>query len=288
MEKASATKIYGVLGYPAKHSLSPLMHNAAFRALNINAEYKIFEIKPQDLEHFLNLVDKENIHGLNVTVPYKEKILEFVKFDSESFYLMQIKAVNTIVKKDGIWKGFNTDIPGFERHLKEQFDPFNKKVALLGAGGASRAVAYVLANSGAKEIAVFDIDQARTKNVIDMVKSLFADFHIYAADNIERLDLKNKDLLINAAPVGMKETDPCLVDAKDLHKEMFVYDLIYNPAETQLLAMAKKVGAKTSNGLGMLLYQGALSFEHFTGRTAPSEVMKKALEEGVNKLCLRK
>jgi shikimate dehydrogenase len=281
----AATKIYGVLGYPAKHSLSPLMHNAAFRAQNINAEYRIFEIKLQDLDYFLSGLDKENISGLNITVPYKEKILEFVKLDLESFYLKQIKAVNTIVNKDGIWKGFNTDIPGFLKHLKEQFDPVNKKAAILGAGGAARAVTYALANSAAAEIAVFDMDRLKTKNVVSMIKEIFPNFQIFGVDNIEQLNLKNKDLLVNATPIGMKESDPCLVSEVMLHKNLFVYDLIYNPPETKLLSLAKKSGAKTSNGLGMLLYQGALSFEHFTGKPAPVEVMKKALEEGVKKLC---
>lgn len=284
MDTKSPARIYGVLGWPAKHSLSPLMHNAAFRALKINAEYKIFEIKPEELHYFLDRIDRNNIYGLNVTVPYKEKILDFVKLDSESSYLRQIKALNTIVKKDGIWKGFNTDIPGFSRHLKEVFDPSDKKVAILGAGGAGRAIAYVLAKIRAKEIAIFDIEKSKATELTDMIKQLFPIFKILTVDSIEELDINHKDLLVNATPVGLKESDPCLVSAEMMHKDLFVYDLIYNPLETKLLAVAKKIGTKTSNGLGMLLYQGAISFEHFTGVSAPIEIMRKALEEGVNKL----
>jgi shikimate dehydrogenase len=165
----SPKKIYGIIGYPLKHTLSPAMHNAAFRILNLNAEYKTFEIKPEELDNFLSDLDRQNISGLNVTIPYKEKVLDFITLNKESFYLRQVRAVNTISLKNGKWLGFNTDIPGFARHLKEQLDPNNKKAAVLGAGGASRAVCYVLANCGAEEIAIFDIDRAKTAGVVNMI-----------------------------------------------------------------------------------------------------------------------
>jgi len=284
MDKNPLPKIYGVLGYPAKHSLSPLMHNAAFRELKINAEYKIFEVKPEDLDYFINNIDKNKICGLNITVPYKEKILDFVRLDSESLYLKHIRAVNTIVKKDNLWYGFNTDIPGFSRHLKENFDTKYKKAAILGAGGAGKAVAYALANSGTKEIVIFDVDTGKSKDVVTMIKDLFLDFEISSVEGVEDLNIKDKDLLVNATPVGLKETDPCLVSIEMIHKNLFVYDLIYNPSRTKLLALADKIGVKTSNGLGMLLYQGALSFKHFTGKPAPIEIMRKSLNKGVKKL----
>ena len=145
-------------------------------------------------------------------------------------------------------------------------------------------MAYVLANSGAKEVSIFDIDQEKTRKVIEMMKELSPDFKISAVDSIEQLDIKNKDLLVNATPVGLKESDPCLLNAEMLHKNLFVYDLIYNPKETKLLALARSVGAKSSNGLGMLLYQGAISFEHFTGESAPITIMHEALNKGVAKL----
>jgi shikimate dehydrogenase len=279
-----AQKIFGLIGYPVKHSLSSLMHNAAFKALGISAEYKLFEVKPEELGNFFNRLDQQNIYGFNVTIPHKEKVLEFIELDSESFYLREIKAVNTIVKKDNSWKGFNTDIPGFQKHLQGEINPFDKRAAVLGAGGAARAVAYVLSSLKAKEIAIFDVDASKAQGVITMVKNLFPNFKIYATDKIEKLDLKEKDLLVNATPVGMKENDPCLITQEMLHRDLFVYDLIYNPARTKLLALAEKVGARNSNGLGMLLYQGVLSFRHFTGLEAPLGSMRKALMEGVEKL----
>jgi len=277
MDKKSPPNIYGVLGYPVRHSLSPLMHNAAFQALKINAKYLLFEKKPDELEDFLHSLTKENIYGLNITIPYKEKILDFVTLDKESFYLKQIKAVNTIVLENSIWKGFNTDIPGFSKDLKENIDPTNKRVAILGAGGGARAVAYVLANAGAREISIYDIDKKKSKEVANMIKSLFMNFRISSVDDIGQLDINQKDLLINATPIGLKDTDPCLIKEEMLHKDLFVYDLIYNPPETKLLSLAKKRGIRTSNGLKMLLYQGMLSFRIWTNKDAPQEVMWQAL-----------
>lgn len=275
----SSLKIYGLIGWPLGHSLSPKMHNAAFRALGINAEYKLFPLSPPDLDGFLAKLGDSGISGLNVTVPYKEKVLDFVKLDKDSVYLKQIKAVNTIHFSEGIWRGFNTDIPGFTRHLKENFNPVNKKTAILGAGGAARAVAYVLAKEASAETAIFDIDKTKSAAIVEMVKSLFPQFKIYAVDSIEKLEIKDKNLLVNATPIGLKETDPVIVKEDMLHNGLFVYDLIYNPAETKLMALAKKKGAKVSNGLGMLLYQGMLSFKIWIGVNPSEEVMRRALLE---------
>lgn len=275
--------IFGLLGYPVKHSFSPAMHNAAFEYLKINARYERFEKRPQDLADFLETLAKQNICGLNVTIPYKEKVLGFVKLDQESFYAGQLKAINTIVVENGTLKGFNTDKPGFSKHLKEKFDPVNKKTAILGAGGAARAVAYVLAESKSKDITIYDIDENKAYAIVELIKEIFPNFDITAVKNIEDLNIKEKDLLVNATPIGMKKNDPCLIKEEMLHKNLFIYDLIYNPPETKLLTAAKKTGVKYSNGLGMLLYQGALSFTHFTGKDAPLEIMRQALTKELEK-----
>jgi len=276
--------LYGIIGYPVKHSLSPLMHNAAFKELGIDAEYKKFEVRPEELEDFFDKLDQANIKGLNVTVPYKEKVLDFIKLDQKSFYLRNVKAVNTLVKTDQAWKGFNTDIPGFLKHLKELgFDAEDKKIAMLGAGGGSRAVSYALANKGAQSIDIFDIDKDKAQRLAEMLKSLFSGFLIKVVDNIDELDIPSKDALINATPIGLNKNDPCLVDKKMIHKDLFVYDLIYNPAETKLLSLAKAAGARYSNGLGMLLYQGVLSFTHWTSRKAEEVIgiMRKTLDNAL-------
>jgi shikimate dehydrogenase len=274
---SSPKKVYGLIGYPLGHSLSPKMHNAAFKALGIDAEYKLFSLAPQYFDDFLTHLNNSGISGLNVTVPYKEKVLDFVELNSELLYLRKVQAVNTMLFEDGVWWGFNTDILGFSRHLKENFKPLMRKAAILGAGGAARAVAYVLGKEKAAEIVMFDIDNAKSTATVEMVKSIFPQIKISAVNSVEKLDIGNKDLLINATPVGLKAADPVLVSESMLHKDLFVYDLIYNPAETKLLELAGKAGARTCNGLGMLLYQGALSFEIWTGKKAPEELMRLAL-----------
>ena len=284
MDKKSPTRIYGILGWPAKHSLSPAMHNAAFRALKINAEYKIFEKKPQDLEGFLKSLTKENIYGLNVTLPYKETVTAFL--DNISSEVKLIGAVNTIKVAGRRLEGFNTDGEGFLKHLTGDlgFNPQGKIIAIIGAGGAARAVSVYLSKNNPKAVAVYDIDKTKVSALVGRLNENFNNIELKSANSIEELNITNSDLLINATPVGMKDSDPGLVDEKFIHKGLLVYDLIYNPKETKLLKMAKEKGARISNGLGMLLYQGALSFVHFTGRPAPVDVMRQALNEGVNKI----
>lgn len=282
----SSLKKYGLVGCPLGHSLSPLMHNAAFKKLNIPGEYHLFQKQPQELEPFLKSLEDEGIWGLNVTVPYKKKVLEldFVEPDKTARYAKEIRAVNTIVRKSEGLKGFNTDVAGFLRHLnKLNFDPFKKKIALLGAGGAGGAIAYAVAKKGAEEIAIFDIDKDKSKNVSGILEKLFPGLKIAIADTVEELNINSKNMLINATPVGLKEDDPCLVEEYMLHEDLFVYDLIYNPSLTKLLSLAKSKDLRHSNGLGMLVYQGAFSFIYFTETHIPYtkivEVMWGALEE---------
>lgn len=274
-------KIYGVLGYPAKQSLSPLMHNAAFKALGINAEYKIFEKSPQELENFLHTLAQQNIFGLNVTLPYKEKVIPFL--DKISDQVKLIGAVNTVKLSGAKLEGFNTDGEGFLRHLSGDlgFDPKDKNISIIGAGGAARAISAYLGIHQPRSISIFDADREKLLTLVSHLKTNFKKIGIKAADSIEELNIENSDLLINATPVGMKETDPLLVDEKLIHRGLLVYDLIYNPKETKLLKVAKGKGAEISNGLGMLLCQGMFSFEIWTGSKAPKEIMQKALLEAL-------
>ncbi|MBD3263748.1 MAG: shikimate dehydrogenase [Candidatus Omnitrophica bacterium] len=280
----SSFNSYGLLGYPLRHSLSPKMHNRVFKELGIPATYELFEIKPPDLSNFLKSLRSGNIHGFNVTIPYKQKILEYVAPDEESLAIRDIGAVNTVINSNGILKGFNTDYIGFGMHLKDLgINPQGKRVALLGAGGGARAVTYSLISSRVSSISVFDIDPSRVDSLIEMAKKIDINFAISRADDIENLDIKNKDLLVNATPVGLKKEDPCLIKDEVLNKDQFVYDLIYNPPETRLLKLAKEKGTRVSNGLGMLIYQGARAFKYFTDTKVSIEeiagIMKKALME---------
>jgi shikimate dehydrogenase len=277
-------KIYGVLGYPAKHSLSPAMHNAAFKALKINAEYKIFEIEPFELNNFLSSLSEKNILGLNVTVPYKEIVMPVLNNISSEAKL--IGAVNTIKVDNAKLKGFNTDGEGFLKSLSEDlgFEPKGKNIAMIGAGGAAKAVAVSVSKARPQSVAIYDIDKAKLSALIARLKENFPNVVYKRADSITGLGIEKCNLLINATPIGMKDTECCLVEEKLLQRNLLVCDLIYNPPETKLLVLAKKVGAQVCNGLGMLLYQGALSFKLWTGKEAPVEIMREALEKEVKKL----
>ena len=280
----SSLKKYGLVGYPLGHSFSPLMHNAAFKKLDIPGEYHLFQKQPSELEPFLKSLEDEGIWGLNVTVPYKEKVLElnFIEPDKTARYAKEVKAVNTIVRKSDGLKGFNTDVAGFLRHLnKLNFDPLKKKIALLGAGGAGGAIAYAVAKKGAEAIAIFDIDKNKSENVSDRIRKLFPDLKISIADTVEELNINNKNMLINATPVGLKDDDPCLVEEDMLGEDLFVYDLIYNPSSTKLLSLAKSKGLGNSNGLGMLVYQGAFSFIYFTQTHVPYAKIVKVMWEAL-------
>jgi shikimate dehydrogenase len=269
--------VYGVLGYPVKHSLSPLMHNAAFSALKVNAQYRLFEKSPEEIPGFLLSLAAEHIKGINVTVPHKERVIPFLSRITDEAGL--IGAVNTIKVTPGGLEGFNTDGIGFIRHLKEDlaFYPSGKRAVVLGAGGASKAVSVYLAKEGVCSITLFDIDKQKAGALTSHLKDNFSKVEVKNASSPEHLDLKNADLLVNATPIGMKESDPTVIGEQLIPGGILVYDLIYNPGETKLLKTARSAGAKVSNGLGMLLYQGMASFEIWTGLPAPKEVMRQAL-----------
>ncbi|MBM3254864.1 MAG: shikimate dehydrogenase [Candidatus Omnitrophica bacterium] len=283
MPKKTTKKIFGVLGYPVKHSLSPAMHNAAFRQLKIKASYKKFEVRPEELGRFLKTIEAKNICGLNVTAPHKEKILSYLTGYKTSA-ADEIGAVNTIVvSKDNRLKGYNTDYLGFSKHLSG-LGLRPKRIAIIGAGGAAKAVCFSLAKKGASQIAIYDIDRYKSISLMQRLQESFPGCGLIAVDSIEGLELSDKDLLVNASPVGMKPEDRCLITAAMLPSSIFVYDLIYNPAETKLLSLARQKGLRYSNGLGMLLYQGAESFNLWMKpKKAPLAVMSAALKQALRK-----
>jgi len=275
-------KIFGLIGYPVKHSLSPLMHNAAFSRLNIKAKYRLFPLQERQLRDFLGNLHKKGIRGLNVTIPHKERVLEYIKSSSEGVRV--IGAANTLViDKAGKIRAHNTDCLGFARHIKElKIKP--KKVAIIGAGGASKAVIFALIKLKAQEIIIYDIDKFRALALVKRFNHLSCGCSVRTVARIDELALADKDLLVNASPVGMKGSDPLLIEPRDLHKGLFVYDLIYNPSETRLLKAAGDAGCGYSNGLGMLLYQGVEAFQLWLKpKKAPVEVMRAALQKGVRK-----
>ncbi len=276
-------KMYGLTGFPIKHSFSPAMHNAAFQALRINAKYKLFEKRPEELTHFLQSVTRENIGGFNVTIPHKEAIIPFMDKLTEEAQL--IGAVNTVKVESQTFIGHNTDGLGFIKHMMDVYKEslYGKTVSLLGAGGAARAVAQYLAAEGAGKILVYDIKKEKSEALSKRIMDNFGTLEIVAVNAIDTLLDASPDLLINATHVGMNEADPLLINPAKLGHSVFVYDLIYNPEETKLLKTAKAKGCRYANGLGMLLYQGVLSFEFWTGQKAPVDVMRKALVDAISR-----
>jgi shikimate dehydrogenase len=282
------TSIYGLIGYPLDHSLSPWMHNAAFKELKVDATYQLFPLKEEEVKGFFASVRDEAspIFGLNVTVPYKEKVIPYL--NSLSPFALKVMAVNTIViTKDRKLVGYNTDGPGFLADLAQlNVDTRDKRVAILGAGGAARAIVSVLCLVLEKpaSIRIYDIDRERLHALTEDLKQRFDTSIVTPVYSIDDLNIELADILINATPVGLKKEDPCLVEKELLHPKLFVYDLIYNPARTPLLNIAQSRGAQTANGLGMLFYQGVLAFQHWAEIQLSEKIkakMRKALEEGL-------
>lgn len=285
MKETKSTATYGIIGYPVEHSLSPVLHNTAFKALGVDADYQRFPLKEDEIgDFFLKLREKDcPIFGLNVTVPYKEKVIQYM--DSMHPFAQKVMAVNTIViSKDRKLHGFNTDGPGFLAHLAELgIGTKGKRVAILGAGGTARAIVAALCliperpesiriYNRTKEKADYLITDLQGRMNMDIVGSVAA---------IDDLNVELADLLINTTSLGLKADDPCLIDEGLLHADMSVYDVVYNPSETKLLQLARQKGAKTANGLGMLFYQGVLAFQHWADIELDPEIksrMRAALE----------
>jgi len=253
------------------------MHNSAFRKTKTNGVYFAQEVKPEDLRRFTNWVRKSDIHGFNVTVPHKERIIPYL--DKISPKAKLISAVNTVIVKNKKLYGYNTDGYGFIASLKQDlgFKPRGKSIFIIGAGGAARAIGFLLAASNAKVIKISEIDKKKGKMLCRQIKKAFPKLQIEFCNKITKENLQDADLLVNATPIGLRRTDPALVNARILHRKLKVYDVIYNPAETKLIKAAKKKRIRAANGLGMLLYQGALAFELWTGKRAPVKVMKLSL-----------
>lgn len=273
-------QIYGLIGYPVKHSLSARMHNAAFASYNINAEYRLFEVRPEGLKEFFGDFRKKNLCGINVTIPHKTAALYFMDDLSDEAKL--IEAVNTVVLKADRLIGHNTDCLGFIRSLKTDlgFEPKGKRAFILGAGGAGRAVSFGLAKEGLDCMVFSDVDMGRSAALArDIEKKTNTEAIAVQLDkkSVKELIL-NSDLLVNATPIGMKAGDPELIPQDVLRGDLVVFDLIYNPKETALIKSARKNDLKAVNGLGMLIYQGAAAFELWTGKKAPIEIMRKAVE----------
>lgn len=279
-EKITDKKITGIIGYPLSHTLSPLMHNSVFKKYKMNWEYKVFEIKQEDLSIFIKSVKKENIKGLNVTIPYKQTVMFML--DKIDKVAKTIGAVNTILNKEGKLIGYNTDYIGFLQSLqKNKINLKNKNVVMFGSGGAAHAVAYSINTMNPASFYIYNIDVSMIE---DLLKKLKLKKIIYG--NITRTEekdkiLSNADFIINTTSVGMHDNN-VIYKLPKIKKGVVVYDLIYNPAKTQFLKQAEKKGAKIINGLDMLIFQGMASFKIWTGRKSDYNVINRNIKKYFN------
>ena len=266
------------------------MHNAAFAALGLNWRYLAFEVRPDDLEAAIAGAKAMQFAGLNLTVPHKLLALEFVDVLDESGKAWG--AVNTIHFEPAgadrpsgaggelMAVGYNTDADAISSALREDLglELRGAKVLLLGAGGAGRTAALRLAAGGVTELFLVNRTQSKAEEIATETKKRFPSVRTVAGHPPAAVDL-----VLNATSLGLKPGDPSPLDEKQfsLRQARAVYDMIYNPAETALLQAAKAAGCRTANGLGMLLHQGAKAFEIWTGKPAPLDVMRRALEENI-------
>ncbi len=274
------TKIFGVFGDPIAHSLSPAMHNAVFSEMGINAVYLPFHVRSHELEGAVAGIRALNLAGVNITVPHKEEILVFLDEIHPDAGL--IGAVNTVVNREGRLVGFNTDSLGFLRSLKEdlKFDPQGRRILVMGAGGACRAVLTALSNAGASWIGLVDVvfEKAEALGKEFMKKFPGTQFAWFCIEPVQITGLFSEiDLLVNATPVGMKGEVFEGLNWRVLPSTACVYDIVYSFPTTPLVQSVRKLGYRAVDGLGMLIAQGEEAFFLWNGKWPPAGFMKKRI-----------
>jgi shikimate dehydrogenase len=266
--------VYGLLGNPVSHSLSPPMHEAAYRELGIDARYVTFEPEPEALETAINGADALGVSGLNVTIPFKQDVLSMVEADGLA---TRIGAVNTIDFGGTRPTGHNTDAVGARRAFEHHdTDLDGAQAVLIGAGGAGRAVAFALAKAGAT-VRIANRTETRATELASAVPRASG----HGLGELSEL-LADSRILVNATSVGMEE-DRSPVPTATLSAQLTVMDIVYRPLETRLLREARTAGAETIDGAWMLLFQGVEAFEQWTGQNAPVSVMNDALRDELSR-----
>lgn len=274
MEIKGSTNVVGLIGHPVEHSFSPPMHNAAFKKLSMDYVYTAFDVDSKNLENAIIGAKALDIKGFNVTIPHKIEVMNYLDEIDEVASL--IGAVNTIDFKE--LKGYNTDGIGAIRAISEVTKIKNKNVLIAGAGGASRAISFYIAKYNPHNLTILNRNVKKADELaLDISNSgLMDDVN---SDSIKNINLDDVDILINTTPIGMHPNinDTPVALARDMHEDMVVFDAVYNPNETGLLKEAIKANAKPVYGIKMLLYQGVESFNIWTGKEAPVDVMEDAL-----------
>jgi len=266
----------GVIGWPVMYSLSPAIHNAAFKALGMDWSYVHLPVPAQELPTAMRMLASEGFAGANVTIPHKTQAADLASWLSEDADILN--AVNTLSVTDGQLGGHNTDAPGFSRFLAEDasWDPRGRSALIFGAGGAARACALSLCRDGAASITAVAREPSRAGLMLRMIEDLGVAARCVSFEDAP----ESADLILNATPLGRQGEE---LPVARLAPETLVVDLLYAPAVTPLLASAAEAGARTFGGLGLLVHQAALSFELWTGRVPPVDVMREAAQDVVER-----
>ena len=275
----------GIIGFPIGHSLSPVFQQAALDHIGIDATYSTWEIREENLNTFIDGLRSPSIQGINVTVPHKESVLPLLDHVDE--WAQQAGAVNTIVNRNGILYGYNTDGIGFIKGLRHNrpFDLQGKTVLIIGAGGSARGVVRALANESVGDIIIANRTLSRAQSLSTLSMGLGVSARAISLDGQElSLAAVKSELIVNCTSVGMAHTSefglsPLLL--QQMSPNSVVYDLVYNPIETQLLKEAAQAGAAVISGIKMLVYQGAASFELWFDRPAPVDVMLESADKAI-------
>lgn len=278
MNISGKTKVFALIGDPVEHTMSPAMHNAAFEELGLDCIYLPFRVSARDLGDAVSALKILGVRGFNVTIPHKVSVIPML--DEVDTIAEKIGAVNTVVNDSGKLTGYNTDSLGFLRALLEQgIEPAGKDIVILGAGGASRAISYILSANDA-HLTILNRRQ-ELDWAVELAGRINRDFGREAraleltAENLSDV-LPAADILVNATSVGMAPDDNSSpVPAGLLKSGLTVFDIVYNPVRTRLLTEAAVSGARTVSGVDMLAWQGALAFEKWTGRRAPVDLMRR-------------
>jgi shikimate dehydrogenase len=278
LTRKKMSKTFAVIGDPIDHSLSPNIHSAAFRELNLENSYIAYRIPKEELSEGIESLKKIKIDGFNVTIPHKVEMMKYLDKMDESCSV--IGAVNTVTNTEGILKGYNTDMDGFlDSFKKKEIKIQDTKILLLGAGGAARAIVAGVAKEKAKHITIANRTLQNANNLTQFANKIGLDANAITIENVGD-DLKDYDIIVNATSIGLKN-EPSPISLESIKPETIVYDIVYMPMNTDFLKKAKGKGAKIIYGYEMLLGQAVRAFEIWHGIEAPYNAMKKALLGGV-------
>ena len=275
------TRLAAVVANPIKHSISPFIHNSAFEATNTNGVYLAWEVDEAELAETVANIRRYQMYGINLSMPYKEQVIPYLDRLSEEACL--IGAVNTVVNREGTLIGYNTDGKGFFKSLPS-FKISRKKLVLLGAGGAAKAILAQAILDGVSQISVFvrSSSMEKTRPYIEKMQNATGfRVDLFALEDVQDLQdsITQADLLVNATSVGMDGSSQPIPTSIVLPEKLLVADVIYQPFETPFLKWARNQGNQSINGLGMLLYQAAEAFELWTGKEMPTDQIWELLKQ---------